>query len=158
MFTPFKRMASSGFCGLVGNTPLVRLETLSKKTGCQILAKCEWMNPGGSVKDRAALFLVQDAETKGLLKPGGTVVEGTAGNTGVGLAHVCRAKGYQCVIYMPETQSKEKIELLLMLGADVRPVPAVPFTDPNNYNHQAKRYAESIPNAIWTNQFDNVHF
>ena len=114
------------------------------------------MNPGGSVKDRAALFLVHDAEKRGSLAPGGTVVEGTAGNTGVGLAHVCRSKAYKCVIFMPETQSKEKIDLLRMLGADVRPVKAVPFSDPENYNHQAKRYAESLPNAIWTDQFDNV--
>lgn len=111
------------------------------------------MNPGGSVKDRAALYVIKDAEERGLLKPGGTVVEGTAGNTGIGLAHVCRAKGYKCVIYMPDTQSKEKIDLLRMLGVDLRPVPAVPFTDPNNYNHQAKRFAEATPNAVWTNQF-----
>jgi cysteine synthase A len=144
-----------GFVGAIGNTPLIRLETLSKLTGCNIYGKAEFMNPGGSVKDRAALYVVMDAEKKGL-KPGGTIVEGTAGNTGIGLAHVCRAKGYRCVIYMPNTQSQEKIDLLKMLGADVRPVPAVPFTDPKNYNHQAKAFAESIENAVWTNQFDNV--
>ncbi|CAG8563736.1 10700_t:CDS:2 [Paraglomus occultum] len=114
------------------------------------------MNPGGSVKDRAALYVVKDAEECGLLKPGGTVVEGTAGNTGIGLAHVCRSKGYKCVIYMPNTQSQEKIDLLRMLGAEVYPVPAVPFEDPANYNHQAKRHAEKLSNAVWTNQFDNT--
>ncbi|KAJ2654628.1 Cysteine synthase 1 [Coemansia sp. RSA 1200] len=145
-----------GFVGAIGNTPLVRINNLSKETGCEILGKAEFMNPGGSVKDRAALFVVEDAERKGLVKPGGTIVEGTAGNTGIGLAHVCRAKGYKCVIYMPDTQSQEKIDLLKMLGADVRPVPAVAFDNPMNYNHQAKRYAESLDNAAWTNQFDNT--
>lgn len=114
------------------------------------------MNPGGSVKDRAALYVVLDAEEKGLLKPGGTVVEGTAGNTGIGLAHVCRARGYRCAIFMPNTQSQEKIDLLKMLGAEVYPVPAVPFENPENYNHQAKRYAEKLDDAVWTNQFDNL--
>ena len=124
-----------GFVGAVGNTPLIRLNRLSEETGCNILAKAEFMSPGGSVKDRAALFLVKDAEEKGLIRPGGTVVEGTAGNTGIGLAHVCRSKGYNCVIYMPDTQSQEKIDLLRMLGADVRPVPgmlALPFADPTD--------------------------
>lgn len=116
-----------GFVGAVGNTPLIRLNRLSEETGCNILAKAEFMSPGGSVKDRAALFLVKDAEEKGLIRPGGTVVEGTAGNTGIGLAHVCRSKGYNCVIYMPDTQSQEKIDLLRMLGADVRPVPGMSF-------------------------------
>ena len=118
--------------------------------------KAEFMTPGGSVKDRAALYIVLDAEKKGLIKPGGTIVEGTAGNTGIGLAHVCRARGYKCVIYMPNTQSAEKINLLRMLGAEVYPVPAVPFADPQNYNHQAARHAEKLDNAVWTNQFDNV--
>jgi len=145
-----------GFVGAVGKTPLIRLKRLSEETGCNILAKAEFMSPGGSIKDRAALYLVKDAEEKGLLKPGGTVVEGTAGNTGIGLAHVCRSKGYKCVIYMPDTQSQEKIDLLRMLGADVRPVPAVAFDNPMNYNHQAARFAESLPNAVWTNQFDNL--
>ncbi|ORY74833.1 tryptophan synthase beta subunit-like PLP-dependent enzyme [Protomyces lactucae-debilis] len=145
-----------GFVGAIGNTPLIRIKGLSEETGCNILAKAEFMNPGGSVKDRAALFVVKDAEEKGLIKPGGTVVEGTAGNTGIGLAHVCRAKGYKCVIYMPNTQSQEKIDLLKMLGAEVHPVPAVAFDNPQNYNHQAKRHAESLQNAVWTNQFDNV--
>ncbi|KAG0265056.1 Cysteine synthase 1 [Actinomortierella ambigua] len=145
-----------GFVGAIGNTPLIRLNRLSKETGSNIYAKAEFMNPGGSVKDRAALFVVKDAEEKGLIKPGGTVVEGTAGNTGIGLAHVCRAKGYKCVIYMPNTQSQEKIDLLRMLGAEVYPVPAVAFENPENYNHQARRHAESLENAVWTNQFDNT--
>lgn len=145
-----------GFAGLVGNTPLVRLNSMSEETGCEILAKVESANGGGSVKDRAALFLIRDAENKGLLRPGGTVVEGTAGNTGIGLAHVCNALGYKCVIFMPNTQSKEKIELLETLGAEVRPQPVVPWDDPMNYNHQAARYADSIDNAVWTNQFDNT--
>ncbi|TPX59082.1 hypothetical protein PhCBS80983_g02685 [Powellomyces hirtus] len=142
--------------GAVGNTPLIRLNKVSDATGCDIMGKAEWMNPGGSVKDRAALFVVENAEKQGLLKPGGTVVEGTAGNTGIGLAHICRSKGYKLVIYMPNTQSQEKIDLLKVLGADVRAVPAVPFTDPANYNHQAREHAEKTPNAVWTNQFDNV--
>ncbi|EDQ85916.1 uncharacterized protein MONBRDRAFT_28906 [Monosiga brevicollis MX1] len=137
-------------------TPLVRLQGPSEETGCNIVAKIESMQPGGSVKDRAALMLVHDAEERGLIGPGGTVVEGTAGNTGIGLAHVCQARGYKCVIYMPNTQSKEKIDTLKALGADVRPVPAVAFSDPDNYNHQARRFAESVENAVWTNQFDNT--
>lgn len=144
-----------GFVGAVGNTPLVRINSLSDETGCEIMAKAEFMAPGGSVKDRAALYVVLDAEKRGL-KPGGTIVEGTAGNTGIGLAHVCRARGYKCVIYMPNTQSEEKINLLKMLGAEVYPVPAVPFDNPENYNHQARRHAERLENAAWTNQFDNV--
>ncbi|CEL61044.1 cysteine synthase A [Rhizoctonia solani AG-1 IB] len=145
-----------GFVGAIGNTPLIRLNKLSEETGCEVLGKAEFQNPGGSVKDRAALYVIKDAEESGRLKPGGTVVEGTAGNTGIGLAHVCRSKGYKCVIYMPNTQSQEKIDLLKMLGADVRPVPAVAFENPKNYNHQAKEYAEATPGAVWTNQFDNV--
>ncbi|KAI8851892.1 tryptophan synthase beta subunit-like PLP-dependent enzyme [Chytridium lagenaria] len=147
---------TDGFIGAIGNTPLLRLRKISEETGCEIFGKAEFMNPGGSVKDRAALYVVKDAEERGLIQKGGTVVEGTAGNTGIGLAHVCRAKGYKCVIYMPNTQSQEKIDLLRSLGADVRPVAAVPFTDPANYNHQAKEYAASISNAVWTNQFDNT--
>ena len=146
----------SGVVGMVGQTPLVRLQTVSKETCCDILAKAEFCNGGGSVKDRAALFLIRDAEKKGQLKPGGTVVEGTAGNTGIGLAHMCRALGYKCVIYMPNNQSQEKIDMLRTLGAEVRPVPVVAWTDDNNYNHQARRFAESIDNAVWTNQFDNT--
>ena len=121
-----------------------------------MLGKAEFMNPGGSVKDRAALYVVQDAEERGLLRAGGTVVEGTAGNTGIGLAHVCRSRGYRLVIYMPNNQSQGKIDLLRLLGADVYPVPAVPYENQDNYNHQAKRHAEGIENAVWTNQFDNV--
>jgi cysteine synthase len=140
----------------IGNTPLIRLNRISEETGCEVLGKAEFMNPGGSVKDRAALYVVKDAEEKGQLKPGGTVVEGTAGNTGIGLAHVCRSKGYKLVIYMPNTQSQGKIDLLRLLGAEVYPVPAVAFENPENYNHQARRHAESLDNAVWTNQFDNT--
>lgn len=143
-------------CLAIGNTPLIRLKTLSSQTGCEVLGKAEFMNPGGSVKDRAALYVVKNAEELGLLKPGGTVVEGTAGNTGIGLAHVCRSMGYNLVIYMPDTQSQGKIDLLRLLGAEVYPVPAVAFDNPENYNHQAKRHAEGLENAVWTNQFDNV--
>ncbi|OQO15073.1 Cysteine synthase 1 [Cryoendolithus antarcticus] len=149
-------IAHDGFISAIGNTPLIRLKKLSEETGCEVLGKAEFQNPGGSVKDRAALYVVKDAEERGLLKPGGTVVEGTAGNTGIGLAHVCRSKGYKCVIYMPNTQSQGKIDLLRLLGADVRPVPAVAFENPENYNHQAKRYADTLDNAVWTNQFDNT--
>ncbi|HEY9845784.1 MAG TPA: cysteine synthase A [Candidatus Caenarcaniphilales bacterium] len=145
-----------GFVGAVGNTPLIRLNSFSKETGCQILGKAEFLNPGGSVKDRAALYIVQDAEAKGLLKPGGTVVEGTAGNTGIGLAHICNAKGYRCVIVIPETQSQEKMDALRALGADVRPVPAVPYRDPGNYVKASGRLAQEMENAIWANQFDNL--
>lgn len=145
-----------GFTGAIGNTPLIRITGLSDETGCEILGKAEFMNPGGSVKDRAALYVVKDAEEKGLIKSGGTIVEGTAGNTGIGLAHVCRSRGYKCVIYMPNTQSQEKIDLLRMLGAEVYPVPAVAFDNPDNYNWQAKRHAERLDNAVWTNQFDNT--
>jgi len=151
-----QRIAQDGFVSAIGNTPLIRMKKLSEETGCEILGKAEFQNPGGSVKDRAALYVVEDAEKRGLLKPGGTVVEGTAGNTGIGLAHVCRSKGYNLVIYMPNTQSQGKIDLLRLLGADVRPVPAVAFENPDNYNHQAKRHAESLDNAVWTNQFDNT--
>lgn len=140
----------------IGNTPLIRMKRLSDETGCEVLGKAEFQNPGGSVKDRAALYVVKDAEEKGQLRPGGTVVEGTAGNTGIGLAHVCRSKGYRLVIYMPNTQSQGKIDLLRLLGAEVFPVPAVAFENPENYNHQAKRHADRLDNAVWTNQFDNI--
>ncbi|KAL0259108.1 Cysteine synthase 1 [Diplodia seriata] len=145
-----------GFIDAIGKTPLIRMKKLSDETGCEVLGKAEFQNPGGSVKDRAALYVVENAEKLGLLKAGGTVVEGTAGNTGIGLAHVCRSKGYKLVIYMPNTQSQGKIDLLRLLGAEVYPVPAVAFDNPQNYNHQAKRHAESMDNAVWTNQFDNV--
>ncbi len=145
-----------GFIGTVGNTPLIRLNSFSAETGCEILAKAEFLNPGGSVKDRAALSIIQDAEAKGLLKPGGTVVEGTAGNTGIGLAHICNAKGYKCLIIIPETQSQEKIDALKTLGAEVRTVPAVPYKNPNNYVKVSGRLAEEMDNAIWANQFENL--
>jgi len=145
-----------GFTGAVGNTPLIRLGTLSRETGCEILGKAEFLNPGGSVKDRAALYIIRDAEQRGALRAGGTVVEGTAGNTGIGLAHICSARGYRCVIIIPDTQSREKLELLRVLGAEVRPVPAVPYRDPNNYVKIAARVAAETQNAIWANQFDNV--
>ena len=145
-----------GFVGTVGNTPLIRLKSFSEETGCNILGKAEFLNPGGSVKDRAALYIIKNAEEKGLLKPGGTVVEGTAGNTGIGLAHICNAKGYKCLIIIPETQSQEKIDLLRTLGAEVRTVPAVPYKDPNNYVKVSGRLAEELDNAIWANQFDNL--
>ena len=145
-----------GFVGAIGNTPLIRLNSFSRETGCQILGKAEFLNPGGSVKDRAALYIIQDAEERGLLRPGGTVVEGTAGNTGIGLAHICNAKGYRCLIVIPETQSQEKIDLLRTLGAEVRTVPAVPYRDPGNYVKVSGRLAEELDNAIWANQFDNL--
>ncbi len=145
-----------GFVDTVGNTPLIRLHSVSEATGCDILGKAEFLNPGGSVKDRAALYIIKDAEEKGLLKPGGTVVEGTAGNTGIGLAHICNAKGYRCLIVIPETQSQEKIDLLRTLGAEVRTVPAVPYRDPNNYVKVSGRLADEMENAIWANQFDNL--
>lgn len=145
-----------GFVGTVGNTPLIRLKSFSEETGCNILGKAEFLNPGGSVKDRAALYIIKDAEEKGLLKPGGTVVEGTAGNTGIGLAHICNTKGYKCLIIIPETQSQEKIDLLRTLGAEVRTVPAVPYKDPNNYVKLSGRLAAELDNAIWANQFDNL--
>lgn len=146
----------NGFVDTVGNTPLIRLNSFSDETGCEILGKAEFLNPGGSVKDRAALYIIEDAERKGLLKPGGTVVEGTAGNTGIGLTHICNAKGYKCLIVIPETQSQEKIDTLRTLGAEVRTVPAVPYKDPNNYVKLSGRLAAELDNAIWANQFDNL--
>ncbi len=139
----------------VGNTPLIRLRRLSELTGCEILGKAEWMNPGGSVKDRAALGIVSDAEEKGLLKPGATIVEGTAGNTGIGLTIIGHARGYRSVIVIPETQSPEKIALLRTLGAEVITVPEKPYSDPGNYNHVARRLAEE-KGWFWANQFDNT--
>lgn len=146
----------NGFVGTVGNTPLIRLNSFSDETGCEILGKAEFLNPGGSVKDRAALYIIEDAEAQGHLKPGGTVVEGTAGNTGIGLTHICNAKGYKCLIIIPETQSQEKMDTLRTLGAEVRPVPAVPYRDPNNYVKLSGRLAAEMDNAIWANQFDNI--
>ena len=145
-----------GFVDAVGHTPLIRLRRASEESGCEILGKAEFMNPGGSVKDRAARAIVLDAEQRGLLVPGGTVVEGTAGNTGIGLAHVCQARGYRCVIVMPDNQSPEKYALIEALGAEVRRVKAVPYSDPKHYQKTAGRLAQELPNAIWSNQFDNT--
>lgn len=145
-----------GFCGAIGNTPLIRLETLGQATGCEILGKAEFMNPGGSVKDRAALGIITAAEKEGLIKPGGLIVEGTAGNTGIGLALVGNSRGYRTLIVIPETQSREKIETLRAMGAEVRTVPEAPYSDPNNYNRLAERLASEMPNAFWANQFDNT--
>jgi len=145
-----------GFVGTIGNTPLIRLASLSAETGCEILGKAEFLNPGGSVKDRAALYIIRDAEHRGVLRPGGTVIEGTAGNTGIGLAHICAARGYRCVVVIPDTQSPEKMERLRLLGAEVRPVPAKPYADPDNYQKIAGRLAAQTENAIWANQFDNL--
>jgi cysteine synthase A len=147
---------TDGFLGSVGNTPLIRLHSLSRETGCEILGKAEFMNPGGSVKDRAAKWIVLDAERRGTLKAGGTVVEGTAGNTGIGLAHVCNARGYKCVIVMPDNQAAEKYQIIEALGAELRKVPPVPYSNPNQYQKVAGRLAAELPNAIWANQFDNT--
>lgn len=141
---------------LIGNTPLVRLAGPSQASGCEIYAKCEFANPGASVKDRAALFIVNDAEEKGLLKPGGTIVEGTAGNTGIGLALVANAKGYKTIIVMPETQSREKMDTLRALGAELVTVPAAAYSNPGHFVHTSRRIAEETPGAIWANQFDNI--
>jgi cysteine synthase len=144
----------------IGNTPLIKLRRASEATGCTILGKAEFMNPGGSVKDRAGLYIIRDAEERGTLKQGGTIVEGTAGNTGIGLTLVGNARGYRSVIVMPETQSQEKIDFLRMIGADLRLVPAKPYRDPGNYVHVSRRLAEELAletgNAIWANQFDNL--
>ena len=150
-----------GFVGAIGNTPLIRLRKLSEETGCEILGKAEFANPGGSVKDRAAWYIIKDAEERGLLKPGGIIVEGTAGNTGIGLALVARARGYRTVRVMPDKQSREKQDNLRVSGAELKEVPAVPYRDPDNYVHVserlAKELAESHPEgAIWAQQFDNV--
>src|ERR1035438_5755925 len=144
------------FLDAVGRTPLIRLRRVSEQTGCEIYGKAEFMNPGGSVKDRAARAIVLDAERRGVLKPGGTVVEGTAGNTGIGLAHVCNARGYRCVIVMPDNQAAEKYQIIETLGAELRKVPAVPYSNPNQYQKVAGRLAEELPTAIWANQFDNT--
>ncbi len=141
---------------LIGNTPLVRLETASKEAGCDIFGKCEFANPGASVKDRAALYIIQDAEERGLLKPGGRIVEGTAGNTGIGIALVANAKGYKSTIVMPETQSREKMDTLRALGAELVTVPAAPYSSPCHFVHTSRRMAEETQGAVWANQFDNV--
>ncbi len=154
-------MIRNDFLEAVGNTPLIRLRKASEQTGCTILGKAEFMNPGGSVKDRAARAIILDAEERGMLKPGGVIVEGTAGNTGIGLALVGNARGYRTVIVIPETQSREKKDMLRLCGADLREVPAVPYRDPNNYVKYSGRLAEELartePNGVvWANQFDNV--
>ena len=146
----------NGFRDAIGNTPLIRLNNLSRETGCEILGKAEFMNPGGSVKDRAALWIINEAEKRGELTRGSTVVEGTAGNTGIGIAHICNSSGYDCVIYMPDNQSPEKIQLLKTLGAEVRVVPTVPYADDNHYQKQAGRFAADLDTGIWANQFDNT--
>jgi cysteine synthase len=143
-----------GFLGTVGNTPLIRIASLSRSTGCEILGKAEFLNPGGSVKDRAALAIVEDAERTGALKPGGTIAEGTAGNTGIGFAHVARARGYACLIVMPNNLAPEKVDLLRALGAELVLVPAAPFASAENYYHVARRLAEER-GAFWGNQFEN---
>ncbi len=145
-----------GFADAVGHTPLIRLNRFSEETGCQILGKAEFLNPGGSVKDRAARGILEDFERRGLLKPGGTLVEGTAGNTGIGFAHLCNARGYRCVIVMPDNQSPEKSALLRTLGAEVQVVKTVPYADPNHYQKIAPRVAEEIEGAVCGNQFDNT--
>ena len=151
----------NGFLDTIGNTPLIRLARASEQTGCEILGKAEFLNPGSSVKDRAALYIVRDAEERGMLEPGGVIVEGTAGNTGIGLALVGNALGYRTVIVIPETQSQEKKDMLRLCGAEVREVPAVPYRDPDNYVKLSGRLAEELAKsephgAIWANQFDNV--
>jgi cysteine synthase len=151
----------SSVIDLIGNTPLVKLRAASEATGCTILGKAEFLNPGQSVKDRAALYIIRDAERRGLLKPGGTIVEGTAGNTGIGLTMVANALGYKTVIVIPETQAQEKKDALRLLGAELVEVPAKPYRDPNNYVKLSGRLAEKLarenPNgAIWANQFDNT--
>ena len=146
----------AGFAGAIGNTPLIRLASYSEESGCEILGKAEFMNPGGSVKDRAALGMITAAERQGLLRPGGTVFEGTAGNTGIAIAHLCHARGYRAVIVMPDNQSEEKYLALATLGVELHRVKVVPYSDPNHYQRVAERVASGIPGAIWTNQFDNT--
>ena len=148
--------AASHTLDLIGNTPLVRLAGPSAEAGCEIFGKCEFANPGASVKDRAALWIVRDAEERGALSPGGTIVEGTAGNTGIGLALVANALGYKTVIVMPETQSREKMDTLRALGAELVLVPAAPFSNPGHFVHTSRRIAEETANAVWANQFDNI--
>jgi cysteine synthase A len=141
---------------LIGNTPLVLLKGPSEATGCEIWAKCEYANPGGSVKDRAALYIVRDAEENGSLRPGGTIVEGTAGNTGIGIALVANALGYKTIIVMPDNQSAEKMATIRALGAELVLVPPAPFANPGHFVHTSRRIAEERDNAIWANQFDNI--
>ena len=149
-------LIASDTLSLIGNTPLVRLKGPSEAAGAEIFAKCEFANPGASVKDRAALFIVEDAEARGSLQPGGTIVEGTAGNTGIGLALVANAKGYRTIIVMPETQSREKMDTLRALGAELVLVAAAPYSSPCHFVHTSRRIAEETPGAVWANQFDNI--
>jgi len=149
------RDVRDGLIGTIGNTPLIRLRGASELTGCDILGKAEFLNPGGSVKDRAGLYLILDAEQRGVLKPGGLIVEGTAGNTGIGLALVGNARGYRTLIVIPDTQSQEKKDMLRLCGAELREVPAVPYKDPNNYVHVSERLAKEM-GAFWANQWDNM--
>jgi cysteine synthase A len=155
MVGAMQRVSNDIAC-LVGSTPLVRLKGPSERTGCDIFGKCEFLNPGGSVKDRAALWIIRDAEASGALRPGGTIVEGTAGNTGIGLAVIGGALGYRTVIVMPETQSQEKKDALRALGAELVLVPATSYANPGHYVHTSRRLAEETPGAVWANQFDNV--
>jgi cysteine synthase A len=152
----FHAHVSAGFTGAIGRTPLIRLKHLSEATGCEILGKAEFMNPGGSVKDRAALALIEDAERSGALRPGGTIVEGTAGNTGIGLVLVGASRGYKSIFIVPDNFSHEKTDLLKTLGAEVRRVPPKPYKDPENFQHIARRTAVGIPGGWWANQFDNT--
>ncbi|OZA57211.1 MAG: cysteine synthase A, partial [Sphingomonadales bacterium 39-62-4] len=147
---------ASDTISLIGNTPLVLLKGPSEAAGAEIYGKCEFANPGASVKDRAALWIVRDAEERGLLQPGGTIVEGTAGNTGIGLALVANARGYKSVIVMPETQSREKMDTLRALRAELVLVPAAPFSNPGHFVHTSRRIAEETEGAVWANQFDNI--
>uniref|UniRef100_UPI0035C9B39A cysteine synthase A n=1 Tax=uncultured Sphingomonas sp. TaxID=158754 RepID=UPI0035C9B39A len=147
---------TSSTLALIGNTPLVLLKGPSEAAGAEIYGKCEFANPGASVKDRAALGIVEDAEARGAIAPGGTFVEGTAGNTGIGLALVANAKGYKTIIVMPETQSREKMDTLRALGAELVLVPAAPYSNPAHFVHTSRRIAEETPNAVWANQFDNI--
>ena len=154
-------MIANDLASSIGNTPLIKLRAASEATGCSILGKAEFVNPGQSVKDRAALYIIRDAEEKGLLRPGGTIVEGTAGNTGIGIALVGASMGYKSVIVIPETQSEEKKEMLRLTGARLVQVPAVPYRDPNNYVKYSQRLAEElnkteVNGAVWANQFDNL--
>jgi cysteine synthase len=152
----FDQRLVTGFCGAIGKTPLIRLHHLSEATGCEILGKAEFMNPGGSLKDRAALAMIEDAEASGALRPGGTIVEGTAGNTGVGLALCGLARGYRSLFIVPDNFSHEKTDLLKSFGAEVRRVPPKPYKDPENFQHIARRTAEGLPGGWWSNQFDNL--
>ncbi len=150
-----------GFAAAIGNTPLIRLRRASELTGCNVLGKAEFLNPGGSVKDRAALYIIRDAETRGVLRPGGVIVEGTAGNTGIGLALVGNARGYRTVIVIPDTQSQEKKDMLRLCGAQLKEVPAVPYADPGNYVHVSERLAKELAprepdGVLWANQWDNT--